>query len=396
MSDRRSFELLEGGRAVATVHTVFTDAEDGNFASDSEPAGLRLRRRAVADLQWAWVKQIHGATVLEPHARAADPAEQAVGEADGLLSDRAGTLLSVQVADCAPVLLFAPTADGAVVAAVHAGWRGLMAGVLDNAVGDHPSFGVPTSMGTRPLHLRPPLRVRTERPGGDRGAVRSTGASRSETGTPALDLRAAVRSAMLSGCGEQLGDEPVCTAESPGTGPTGPRRLRAAGRSDLVGNEVGRRPHDRGDGAPKRVAGADLRDHRQVGAKVIAVTKGHPPEVVLWPRWGRGSVDLGENYAQELVAKADFVAQHAPEAEPRWHFVGRLQSNKVRMLAPMSLCGRPWTGVGGARNWLVASPVPPCCARWTWPEYPVGVDVAVTRSAPWCRRRRTPDWTFAV
>ena len=67
--------------------------------------------------------------------------------------------------------------------------------------------------------------------------------------------------------------------------------------------------------------------------KVIAVTKGHPPEVAL-AALGAGFVDLGENYAQELVAKAEFVAQHAPEAEPRWHFVGRLQSNKVRMLGP--------------------------------------------------------------
>ena len=216
MSDRRSFELLEGGRAVATVHTVFTDAEDGNFASDSEPAGLRLRRRAVADLQWAWVKQIHGATVLEPDARAADPAEQAVGEADGLLSDRAGTVLSVQVADCAPVLLFAPTADGAVVAAVHAGWRGLMAGVLDNAVGEI------TRRSGRPPQwvLGPCICARHYEFGqSDLAAIEERFGpqvrSRSETGTPALDLRAAVRSAMLTaGCGEQLGDEPVCTAES--------------------------------------------------------------------------------------------------------------------------------------------------------------------------------------
>jgi len=45
-----------------------------------------------------------------------------------------------------------------------------------------------------------------------------------------------------------------------------------------------------------------------------------------------GLVDLGENRAQELVAKAAELAGAAPA--PRWHFVGRLQRNKVRMLAP--------------------------------------------------------------
>ncbi|MCZ7630468.1 MAG: alanine racemase [Microthrixaceae bacterium] len=40
-----------------------------------------------------------------------------------------------------------------------------------------------------------------------------------------------------------------------------------------------------------------------------------------------GFVDLGENYAQEMLTKVDLV----PGA--RWHFVGRLQSNKVRLLA---------------------------------------------------------------
>jgi pyridoxal phosphate enzyme (YggS family) len=45
-----------------------------------------------------------------------------------------------------------------------------------------------------------------------------------------------------------------------------------------------------------------------------------------------GATDLGENRAQELVEKAAALAARADS--PRWHFIGRLQRNKVRALAP--------------------------------------------------------------
>lgn len=66
---------------------------------------------------------------------------------------------------------------------------------------------------------------------------------------------------------------------------------------------------------------------------LIAVTKGFGPEVVAAARRA-GLVDLGENYAQELLAKV--AAPGDGEADPaiRWHFLGRLQTNKVRHLAP--------------------------------------------------------------
>ena len=46
-----------------------------------------------------------------------------------------------------------------------------------------------------------------------------------------------------------------------------------------------------------------------------------------------GATDLGENRAQELVPKAAAIARDATHA-PRWHFIGRLQRNKVRAAAP--------------------------------------------------------------
>ncbi len=63
---------------------------------------------------------------------------------------------------------------------------------------------------------------------------------------------------------------------------------------------------------------------------VVAVTKGFGVEA---PRAAldAGIVHLGENYAQELVAKAATLGQ---EPAPVWHFIGGLQRNKVRLLAP--------------------------------------------------------------
>jgi pyridoxal phosphate enzyme (YggS family) len=65
---------------------------------------------------------------------------------------------------------------------------------------------------------------------------------------------------------------------------------------------------------------------------LLAVTKGFGPEVALGAAEA-GLVDLGENYAQELVAKAPVVA--AAGHDVRWHAIGRLQRNKVRQLAPV-------------------------------------------------------------
>lgn len=63
---------------------------------------------------------------------------------------------------------------------------------------------------------------------------------------------------------------------------------------------------------------------------LLAVTKGFGPEVALAAAKA-GLADLGENYAQELVAKAPVVADAGHEV--RWHAIGRLQRNKVRSLA---------------------------------------------------------------
>ena len=66
------------------------------------------------------------------------------------------------------------------------------------------------------------------------------------------------------------------------------------------------------------------------GVALLAVTKGFGPEIALAAAEA-GLTDLGENYAQELVAKAPVVADAGHVV--RWHAIGRLQRNKVRSLA---------------------------------------------------------------
>ena len=79
--------------------------------------------------------------------------------------------------------------------------------------------------------------------------------------------------------------------------------------------------------------------------RVVAVTKGFGPEAVAAAREA-GVVDVGENYAQELLAK-DGALRGSGDRETgvRWHFLGAIQRNKVATLAPVVSC---WQSVARA------------------------------------------------
>ena len=65
--------------------------------------------------------------------------------------------------------------------------------------------------------------------------------------------------------------------------------------------------------------------------RVVAVTKGFGGDAVR-AALACGLTEIGESYAQELVAKAASLTEGET---PRWHFIGRVQTNKVRQLAPL-------------------------------------------------------------
>jgi pyridoxal phosphate enzyme (YggS family) len=70
------------------------------------------------------------------------------------------------------------------------------------------------------------------------------------------------------------------------------------------------------------------RDPNDVG--LIAVSKTHPARSIS-EAMATAQVDFGENYAQEMREKAEALATATPA--PRWHFIGRIQSNKAAIVA---------------------------------------------------------------
>ncbi|HYM28059.1 MAG TPA: peptidoglycan editing factor PgeF [Steroidobacteraceae bacterium] len=123
-----AFTLRTGGVSTG----AYASLNIGTHVGDALEAVSENRRRVCAHLslaaQPAWVEQVHGVGVLELDG----PTDAARQPADAVIARRPGAVCVVQVADCMPVLFAA--ADGSAVAAAHAGWRGLAAGVLEATV----------------------------------------------------------------------------------------------------------------------------------------------------------------------------------------------------------------------------------------------------------------------
>ncbi len=88
----------------------------------------RSRLQAALGAAPVFLSQVHGVQTVELSAPPS-PGAAAVIEADACISATPGVVCTVRVADCLPVLL--TNAQGTVVAAAHAGWRGLADGVLE-------------------------------------------------------------------------------------------------------------------------------------------------------------------------------------------------------------------------------------------------------------------------
>lgn len=72
----------------------------------------------------------------------------------------------------------------------------------------------------------------------------------------------------------------------------------------------------------------DIRSRIPQGVTLVAVSKFHPVEAIR-EAYDAGQRDFGESRAQELSAKAP-----AMPSDVRWHFIGHLQTNKVRQVVP--------------------------------------------------------------
>lgn len=141
--------------APETVKTLVTTREKGvsqgiyhglnlgDHVGDSwvDVAQNRTLVREALPSEPHWLKQVHGTAVAY-----ADQLKEQV-EADAAVATQANTICAVLTADCLPVLFCA--ADGSVVGAAHAGWRGLAAGVLEQTVEvmAHPSAQIMAWLG---------------------------------------------------------------------------------------------------------------------------------------------------------------------------------------------------------------------------------------------------------
>ncbi len=93
--------------------------------------GNRQRLAGLLGIEVGWLDQVHGCRVVH-FGGAKDASSNRIEKADASWTDVRGLGLAVLVADCLPVLIADKAAS--VVAAAHAGWRGLAAGVLEQTV----------------------------------------------------------------------------------------------------------------------------------------------------------------------------------------------------------------------------------------------------------------------
>jgi len=174
---------------------AWTGRADGDLAGDL----------SAARPSWTWLRQVHGTEVVV----VTQPGEHAGAEADAAVTAVPGCTLAVRTADCAPVVLLGRHA----VTVIHAGWRGLLAGVVERAANalreldDEPQVA----------HLGPCIRPGCYEFDGpeltelvDRygSQVRAT----TRWGTPALDLPAAVGAALAAADVAARRDTSGCTA----------------------------------------------------------------------------------------------------------------------------------------------------------------------------------------
>ncbi len=109
--------------APSNVKALVTTRPLGDMAAGA-PGRARLRAHLPAEPRW--LRQVHGNEVIDADSARGQP------QADAAVARRRGTVCSIMIADCMPVIL--ADASGSVVGVAHAGWRGLSSGVIEATV----------------------------------------------------------------------------------------------------------------------------------------------------------------------------------------------------------------------------------------------------------------------
>ena len=311
---------LPGARALFTTRLggvstgPFASLNLGRLTAD-DGANVDENRIRVAGMtgmpreRFLYGRQVHGATVrraTEPPGPARPPTEED-GQATALTHHPA----LVFTADCTPLLL---AAEGA-VAAIHAGWRGVAAGIIEEGVAALREAGRQRAGhgARRARRARLLLRGRRGGPCSIRGPRRPPGGAQPRP--PGGDRREARRRPRRG----PLHDVLVRALLLP---PPRPRRDRPPGGGRVAGLITGL------DAGRISENLARIREEMPPGVELLAAVKYVPLEE-LETLAAAGVELVGENRAQDLEAKAI-----AHPGVFRWHFIGQLQSRKVKAILP--------------------------------------------------------------
>jgi polyphenol oxidase len=201
---------------VGTVRAAWSRAADGDLRPQAD-GGARLTRFADSvsgptTARLRWLHQVHGATVRV--IGNGDGSEPPVPDGDALVTAGPSARLAMVTADCASIAL---GSHEGVFAAVHAGWRGLAAGVIDGAIETMRALGASEVVGA----LGPTIHAECYEFGSDEldvVAARLGDGVRAVTpqGTVALDLPAAVGAALTGAGVTTVAGVDACTACSGG------------------------------------------------------------------------------------------------------------------------------------------------------------------------------------
>ena len=124
----KNVKALQSTRLGGVSHSPYDSLNLGAHVLDDEQHVLENRRRLEAFLPSPplWLQQVHGTQVVTEVLAKDYP------QADASITNQVNSVCAVMTADCLPVLLC--DQSGCQVAAVHAGWRGLAAGILEKSL----------------------------------------------------------------------------------------------------------------------------------------------------------------------------------------------------------------------------------------------------------------------
>ncbi|MFT5463270.1 MAG: YfiH family protein [Planctomycetota bacterium] len=188
---------------VPHLFTTRNQAEFHGLGETEVSCASALATLGRPDAQLVTLHQVHAAGVFDGDGElpAEDPA------ADAVVTSRPERLIAIRVADCVPILLSNTT--GTRVAAVHGGWRGLVAGVIPATLASFAGEQVIAAIG--PCISSPHFEVGPEVAEAFRAVDLGSAVHPQADSNPRIDLRAAAQ-LQLQRCGVEVIDETsACT-----------------------------------------------------------------------------------------------------------------------------------------------------------------------------------------